>query len=148
LIAHWPARVTRKGELEHQPGHLIDIMATCVDLAGARYPGEQDGAAIQPMEGVSLAPAFAGRTLERPQPLFWEHEGNRAIRSGRWKLVAKENRPWELYDIESDRTEMRDLAGERPEAVREFAAKWDAWAERANVLPLGTWRAPPQRRAQ
>ena len=72
---------------------------------------------------------------------FWEHEGNRAFRDGKWKLVAKENQPWELYDIEADRTEMNDLASKQPAKVKELAAKWDAWAARANVLPLGTWRA-------
>jgi arylsulfatase len=95
---------------------------------------------VPPLEGTSLAPAFAGRTLDRAGPLFWEHEGNRAIRDGRFKLVAKEDRPWELYDMAADRTELRDLAAGRPELVRGLASKWVAWAERANVLPLGTWR--------
>jgi arylsulfatase len=136
LIAHWPAGIKRRGELEHQPGHLIDLMATCVDLADAKYPGGD----IRPMEGVSLAPAFDGKPLARQQPIFWEHEGNRAVRDGRWKLVAKGGEPWELYDIEADRTEMHDLADEQPERVKELAAQWQAWAERANVLPMTVWR--------
>ncbi len=140
LIAHWPARIARRGELERQPGHLIDLMATCVDIAGADYPAEFAGQTIQPLEGRSLAPAFAGRTIER-DAIYWEHEGNRAIRAGKWKLVAKEDRPWELYDMEGDRTEMHDLASAMQERVSELAAKWDAWARRANVLPLGTWKA-------
>ncbi len=142
LIAHWPAGIgaARRGRLEAQPGHLIDIMATCVDLAGATYPAEFNGEKIKPLEGVSLAPAFAGRPLARKQPLFWEHESNRAVRDGRWKLVAMEDKPWELYDLVADRTEMHDLAAQQPERVRELAAAWDAWARRADVLPLGSWK--------
>ncbi len=144
LVAHWPGGIRRKGELEHQPGHLVDLMATCVDVAGAEYPDWRDGRAVTPMEGTSLAPAFENEPLGRENPIFWEHEGNRAIRDGKWKLVAKENRPWELYDMEADRTELHDLAADRPELVEKLAAKWDAYAERAMVLPLGAWRGKPK----
>jgi arylsulfatase len=142
LIAHWPAGIdpSRRGKFETQPGHIIDIMATCVELSGAMYPRTLHGETIKPMEGVSLAPAFAGRPLARKQPLFWEHESNRAVRDGRWKLVAMEDQPWELYDMTADRTEMHDLAAKQPEIVRELAAAWDRWAQRADVLPLGAWK--------
>jgi arylsulfatase A-like enzyme len=142
LIAHWPAGIAekRRGNLEKQPGHLVDIMATCVDVSGVSYPTEFKGHPIQPMEGASLQPAFIGRTVKRKQPLFWEHEGNRAIRDGKWKLVAKENQPWELYDMEKDRTEMTNLAEKNPKKVAELAAEWESMAARMNVLPLGTWR--------
>lgn len=140
LIAHWPAGIRRHGELEHQPGHLIDIMATCVDVSGADYPEMIGENRIKPLEGVTLTPAFAGESLNRKQPLFWEHEGNRAIRDGHWKLVAKENKPWELYDLSNDRSETHDLAREKPELARSLEAKWDAYAARADVLPLGGWR--------
>jgi arylsulfatase A-like enzyme len=143
LIAHWPAVIQgeRRGALEKQPGHLIDILATAADVAGAEYPKEFKGKAITPKEGISLVPAFKGEALDRKQPIFWEHEGNRAIRKGNFKLVALENQPWRLYDIAADRTEQHDLASEKPELVKELSAKWDAWAGRANVLPLGAWRA-------
>jgi arylsulfatase len=142
LIAHWPRGIdaSRRGEFERQPGHLIDIMATCVDLAGAKYPTNFHGNAIKPMEGTSLAPAFHGKPLARTQPIFWEHEGNRAVRDGEWKLVAKENKPWELYNMKADRTEQNDLASSEPSRVQKMAAQWDAYAARANVLPLGAWR--------
>lgn len=142
LIVHWPQGIApqRRGQLEPQPGHLIDIMATCVDLARAKYPRKFHGQAIPPIPGVSLRPALAGKPLKRTEPLFWEHEGNRAVREGRWKLVAKEDQPWELYDMERDRTEMHDLAAQQPDRVKAMAAQWDAWAARANVLPLGAWR--------
>src|SRR6185295_16890791 len=87
----------------------------------------------------SLRPLFAGKPIQRAQPIFWEHEGNRAARSGKWKLVGKENQPWELYDIERDRTELNDLATKEPAKVKELAAAWDAYAARADVLPLGAW---------
>lgn len=136
LIVHWPAGIAaaRRGRLETQPGQLVDIMATCVDVANASYPQAVDGVAVVPLEGVSLRPAFAGRELARTRPLVWEHEGNRAVRDGHWKLVAKRGRPWELYDLDVDRSEMHDLAAAQPERVRAMAATWQAWAERARVL--------------
>ena len=135
LIAHWPRGITRKGQLEHQPGHLIDIMATAVDVGGGRYPAQRDGKNIQPMEGRSLVPAFAGKPIQR-EALFWEHEGNRALRIQDWKLVSKgPDGPWELYDMKSDRTEMKNLAGTHPERVKEMAATWDRWAVRTHAVP-------------
>lgn len=143
LIVHWPAGIPKRrdGKLERQPGHLIDLMATCVDVGGANYPSEFAGETIKPMPGTSLLPALNGKSLNRKQPIFWEHEGNRAIRDGKWKLVAKENHSWELYDMSNDRSELHDLSATNPKKAAELAAKWDAWAARSDVLPLGAWRA-------
>jgi len=91
------------------------------------------------MEGLSLRPAFQGQAIPE-RPIFFEHESNRAIRLGKWKLVAKENQAWELYDMESDRSEMNDLSARNPDKVRALAAQWQAWAERSRVLPLGSWK--------
>lgn len=136
LIAHWPARIRRHGELERQPGHLVDLMTTCMDISGATYPREYQGHAITPMEGRSLVPAFDGKPIRR-EAIFWEHEGNRAVRVADWKLVAKgEKGAWELYDLAADRTELHDLAAQQPERVKQMAATWQAWAERAHVFPL------------
>jgi arylsulfatase A-like enzyme len=136
LVAHWPAGIARKNALEKQPGHLIDIMATCVDLAGAEYPTQVNGIDIKPMEGRSLVPAFAGKPIQR-EAIYWEHEGNRAVRVGDWKLVAKgSNGAWELYNVVEDRSELRNVAAEQPERVTSLTAMWQAYAERANVLPL------------
>ena len=135
FIAHWPAGIAAKGEFRDPVGHIIDVMPTLVELSGATYPATRGGVAVTPMAGVSLVPAFAGRPLGRKAPLFWEHEGNRAVRDGDWKLVAEAGKPWELYDLSADPVEMHDLASGHPAKAKELAAKWDAWAERANVLP-------------
>jgi arylsulfatase A-like enzyme len=139
LIAHWPAGITARDELRNQPGHIIDLMTTCIDLAGAAYP---PGAT--PLEGRSLRPAFADQPINR-DALFWEHEGNRAVRSGNWKLVAKHAGPWELYDLSRDRVESADLAAKMPEKVEQLARKYTAWAKRARVEPWPV-RAPTARK--
>ena len=111
------------------------MMATCVDLAGAKYPARFKDQDIQPLEGVSLAPAFAGKDIGRKQPIFFEHEGNRAVRQGKWKLVAKHRQSWELYDIDADRSELNDLSKVYPDRTKEIVALYDAWAKRASVQP-------------
>jgi arylsulfatase len=135
LIAHWPAAIKAKGELRQQPGHLIDIMATCVDVAAAKYPVEHKGNKLTPLEGRSLVPAFTDRPIER-EAIYWEHEGNRAIRIGKWKAVAKSPAgKWELYDMEADRTELHNLAAKESERLKGAAMRWEVWAKRANALP-------------
>ena len=139
LIAHWPRGMGRRGELEHQPGHLIDIMATCVAVSGTTYPpaqaGQDAGQDIEPLAGRSLTPAFSGKKIDR-EAIYWEHEGNRAIRVGEWKLVAKGPAgQWELYNISRDRAEQHDLASQEPERAKAMTAQWEAWARRSHVLP-------------
>jgi arylsulfatase len=134
-IAHWPGRIKARGEIRQQAGHIIDIMATCVDIAGAKYPTSINNQAILPMEGKSLVPAFDDQALVR-DALYWEHEGNAAVRVGDWKLVRLgRNGKWELYDIKNDRTELHDMATAQAELVRQLADKWEAWAGRTHVTP-------------
>jgi arylsulfatase len=135
LIVHWPEGIAAKNELRTQQGHLIDIMATCVDVTGASYPREFKGHAILPMEGRSLLPAFANGPIER-EALYWEHEGNAAVRAGDDKLVRfGRNGAWELYNMKADRTELHNLAAQNPEKVTKLSAMWEAWAGRAHVVP-------------
>jgi arylsulfatase A-like enzyme len=130
FIAHWPAGIKRKGALEREPGHIIDLMPTCAELAGAKYPST-----VPPMEGRSLLTAFAGKPIQR-DALYWEHEGNRAIRIGKWKAVALlAGGEWELYDMDKDRTEMHNLATSEPRRVVAMAQQWEQWARRTHALP-------------
>ena len=135
LIAHWPQGISAKNELRHQPGHLIDIMATCVDVSGASYPAQFKDKPVLPMEGRSLVPAFKNQPISR-EALFWEHEGNAAIRVGDMKLVRKgRSGTWELYDLKTDRTELHNLAADQPDKAKAMADQWEAWATRAHVKP-------------
>jgi arylsulfatase len=137
LIAHWPAAIRDGGRLNHQPGHLIDIMATCVDVGQARYPETYEGQPIQPREGRSFAGALRGTKRAENDRIGWEHEGNRALREKNWKLVSRfnNNSEWELYDLETDRSEMRNLAAEQPARVAAMAARYEAWGRRTRVAP-------------
>jgi len=133
LIAHWPNGIKALGELRHGIGYITDIMATCLDISEAIYPDERNGTAILPCEGSSLVPAFSGAV--QPRSIFFEHQGNRAVRTAKWKLVAGHRRPWELYDMEADRTEMKDLAAIKPEIVTKMRRLYSEWASRTHVLP-------------
>ncbi len=138
LIAHWPQGMPakRNGALTHRPGQLIDIMPTCVELAQADYPAQRHGYGIPPMEGESLAPLLRGKDVPiRESPLFWEHEGNRALRRGKWKLVARHGAPWELFDMDADRTETNDLAESQTQLAQSLAARHARWAKRVGVAP-------------
>ena len=107
---------------------------------------EKDGKKIKALEGCSLDVAFKGKTIGR-EALFWEHEGNCAIRKGNWKLVRKGGKDWELYNIAKDRPEQHDLAAEKPALVKQLGAEFQAYADRANVSPVGTWRGGKKKKA-
>ena len=133
LIAYWPATISRTS-ITDQPGHVIDLMATCLDVAGGSYPAKFQDRELTPMEGKSLLPILKGETRIAHDAMFWEHEGNRAIRQGKWKLVAEHARPWELYDLDADRTELNDLAARHPLIVETMRRRYDLWADSVGVV--------------
>ena len=136
MIAYWPAVIKEKGGITDQVGHIIDIMATFADVAGATYPSTFGGKAITPLEGKSLLPVFQGREREGHEALYWQiaNGRHRAIRKGNWKLISRSSRdPWELYDLETDKTELHDLSGKYPEVVDELSKMWEAWAVRCGI---------------
>lgn len=138
LIAYWPSVITRGGAITHEVGHVIDLLPTVLDAAGAEYPKFFQGRDIRPADGLSLLPVLRGHQREGHELLAWEHEGHRAVRCGRWKLVSYFPDPWELYDLELDRTELHNLADRMPDKVRELADRYEAWARRCNVVPWET----------
>jgi arylsulfatase len=134
LIAHWPAVLRKGGQWTDQAGHVVDIMATCLDAASANYPRERDGRKPLPLEGRSLLPVFRGEQRAGHEALYWNAPRNQAVRLGRWKLVnAAPGKPWELYDLEADGGETQDQAAKHPQRVRDMAGQWQAWAERWGV---------------
>ncbi|MES2692169.1 MAG: arylsulfatase [Verrucomicrobiota bacterium] len=136
LIAHWPAGIKARGELRHTPTHLIDVVPTVLELTGATKPATLGGHAVPPAPGRSLTPAFAKDAPLARDFLWWQHEDNRALRAGDWKLVALAKGPWELYNIAKDRGESNNLASAQPEKVRELEALWNRQLENARQLAL------------
>ncbi len=134
VICHWPKGISDAGGVRQTPCQLPDIMATLVEIAGAEYPEIYAGNPILPLEGQSLVPVFARDYLPE-RPLFWEHEGNAAVRLGRWKLVREYPGEWELYDMLEDRTETNDISSQHPNVVVHLGRQYEAWAERCGVIP-------------
>jgi arylsulfatase len=136
FIVHWPDGIRAKGELRHQPAQLPDIMSTFLDVAKVDYPDSFDGHDVKPAEGFSMRPTFTNQPHDR-KVLYWEHEGNGAVRKGKWKLVNDFPDDWELYDMEADRTELNDLSKDHPEIVQELKGLYEAWAAKCHVRNWG-----------
>ncbi|MEO3926726.1 arylsulfatase [Micromonosporaceae bacterium B7E4] len=136
FIAHWPAGGLAGGRMVRTPFQLTDVLPTLSGATGVDYPREYRGREVLPPEGRSMLPALRGESGPDPD-LFWEHLGNAAVRRGRWKLVREHSQPWELYDIDVDRSEMNDLAHRHPVLVVELATEYQRWAQRVGVLPRG-----------
>jgi len=133
LILHWPQGLQNENRLVAAPSHVIDIMPTLLEVAGATYPEKRGGKATIPLEGQSFANQFASTQAVADRELFWEHEGNQAIRRGDWKALRIKNGPWSLYNLKDDRTETNNLNQAHPEKTKELAAAWEAWAQRCGV---------------
>ena len=136
FIAYGPNYIKQAKQSE-KPAHLIDLMATCLDLAGVNYPTKFKEHSIIPTEGISLLPLFKGKKWKGHDALYFEHEGNRAVRQGNWKLVSQypENE-WQLYDLSKDRTELNDLSSTQENKVKELTKLYHIWADRAGVIPF------------
>lgn len=134
LIARWPGGIKTPGKIIPAVGHVIDLMPTCLELAGATFPAKFGERPLTPLEGRSLLPALRGEQAG-PRTLAWEHEGNRGLRAGDWKLVGSYEKPWELYDLSVDRSECHNLAGSNPERLNSLVADWQHWADRVGVVP-------------
>jgi arylsulfatase len=139
LIAHWPAAIAGRSDKPQwitTPTHLIDIMATAADLSGATYPSQFNGQTITPLQGQSMKSLLTGEGDIADRSLYWEHEGNAAVRVGDRKLVRQGLRgDWELFDLKNDRTEQVNLATQHPDQVAQLSAQWTKWAQSAQVLP-------------
>lgn len=149
LIVHWPAGLkTPPGSVTDQPGHLIDFMATFVDLAGAEYPTQISQRRIDPLQGKSLLPIFRGQTRKPHETLYFHFGTDRALRQGSWKLVSAKRGRWELYNLKQDRAESNDLAAKHPERVRAMAAEWFRIARDVDRLgPRGLVPVTQERKA-
>jgi len=136
FIAHWPQGIPQQKDWVRTPAHVMDIMPTLIEAAGARYPAKLRGNAITPAEGVSLLPAMRGKTLKQ-RAIGFDHQAAHALRDGDWKLVWAKRMPhplkWELYNLADDRCETNDLAQHYPQRVQAMQAKWKQWAARVGV---------------
>lgn len=133
LIVHGPDRL-QVPSVRHAPCHVVDILPTILEATGAEYPSELGGHEIQPLDGESFLSLLQGRPWAREQPVFWEHEGNGAVRLGNFKLVRRFGGPWELYDMEQDRTELNNLMDKNEPLTRQLVREYEAWAESAGVV--------------
>jgi len=134
FIAWFPGMI-KAGSISHTPAHIIDLMPTCLSLAGLTYPSTYNQKTIKPVEGRSLTPILKGQSYTPHETICWEHEGSRAIRKGKWKLVSEyPSKTWELYDLEKDRTETLNLAAIHPELVKELSADYTNWATKVGVV--------------
>ncbi len=144
MIAHWPARLPGP-RIAHEACHVIDIAPTLFEAAGLRPSKDVAGREVQTLDGESLLGLLTGRRWAREQPIFWEHEGNAAVRDGPLKLVRRFGAPWELYDIEADRTELCDLAASAPQDTARLAAAYELWGEQVGVMDWKAARAALRR---
>lgn len=133
FIVRYP-KLIKAGSLNHQPAHIVDIQATVFELAGVKYPSQYQGNNLTPPDGVSLVDVFKGKPWKGHDVLYWEHQGNKAVRKGAWKIVSSypENK-WRLFNMNTDRTELHDLAEKQPGKLQELSALFDSWAVKSGV---------------
>ena len=130
LIVHWPRGIKNAGTITDQPGHLVDMMPTLLELAGGDYPDSFNNVSLKPLRGSSLVPVLSGGRRDPPKEIFQQFGSQRGLRMGKWKLVAAAGGQWELYDMEADRTELNNLAATMPDRVSMMAKRWEALADK------------------
>jgi len=135
LIIYYPKVLKEKGNLTDQVGHLTDIMPTCIEIAGAKYPAQFKNSSLKSLRGKSLLPVFKGGTVERRAPIFWEYAGGKAMRQGYWKLVKRNGGEWELYDLKADPTELNELSNSRSEILKSMSSAYADWEKEVGVKP-------------
>lgn len=152
-ILHWPAGLKCKpGAMDHTPAHLVDVLPTLAELAGAKIPDSWPGREPTPLAGISLAPVLAGGKITARPPIHLMYARDRGLRDGDWKIVSFQQQPWELYQISRDRSELHDLAAEQPERVERMAKQWHEMtatvlmAPRAECAPVETKASPKRHR--
>lgn len=134
LIVHWPNGINAAGELRHAVGHVIDITPTILQLAGGSWPDSQENGTAPPAAGIDISGAFADDITMQREPLWWFHEGNRALRDGDWKVVAAQGEPWQLYDLSRDRGETVDLSSRHPELLHRMIQSWESFSGSVEAL--------------
>ena len=132
FIVKWPSHVAKPSGIVDAVGHVMDVMPTCLEIAGATYPEHYQGRDILPVEGKSLVPVFEGKPWPGHDALYWELNGDRGIRQGDWKLVGPKDAPWELYNLAVDRGEMNNLAIQMPDRVEAMRVLYQGWSRRCN----------------
>jgi len=137
FIVRWPNVIKKTGSITHQMGHIVDVMATCLEIGKAKYPRRYKERQVLPHDGQSLLPIFQGRQRKGHEAIFWEYMRNKAVRRGKWKAVTIGDGPWELFDMQADRTELNDLAKENPRKLKELAALYDKWRKSWAQKPKG-----------
>jgi arylsulfatase len=138
LIAHWPAGLKNPGRISHEPGHLVDVMSTCVELAGTQYPTQYKGNRIRPTPGLSLVPILQGKERQAHQAIYCEHWHSASVRADNWKLVTLDYRKpanWQLFNLEADPSETHDLKTQEPKRAQALFEQFRTWATDVQVTP-------------
>ena len=135
FIIHWPAGTLANGKVNTSTFQLVNVAPTLYDALGVTYPDNLNGSKLEPLAGGSMLPALVSAESANSQ-LWWEHIGNAAIIRGKWKLVRQYDWNWELYDLTTDRNELKDLASANPDLVAELTAEWEKLADQYGVIPF------------
>lgn len=135
-ILSWPQGISAHGTITSQVAHVMDLMPTVLELSGASYPQTYHDETIPPVAGHSLVPIWQHGTRSGYDYLYWEYNGDRAVRHQDWKLVSLVNKPWELYDLKTDRAEVHNVAAEHPDIARNLADHWQTWSKQLGIDKL------------